>query len=59
LSLVDRLSAGEPSSPLAGQDPVKILSPYVGEGMTVLEPGPAMGFFTPFLSRALSVPPDE
>ena len=29
-----------------GQDPVKILSPYVHEGMTVLEPGPGMGFFT-------------
>ena len=29
-----------------GQDPVKILSPYVREGMTVLEPGPGMGFFT-------------
>jgi SAM-dependent methyltransferase len=29
-----------------GQDPVEILSPYVREGMTVLEPGPGMGFFT-------------
>jgi ubiquinone/menaquinone biosynthesis C-methylase UbiE len=29
-----------------GQDPVRILSPYVREGMTVLEPGPGMGFFT-------------
>jgi len=29
-----------------GQDPIKILSPYVREGMTVLEPGPGMGFFT-------------
>jgi ubiquinone/menaquinone biosynthesis C-methylase UbiE len=29
-----------------GQDPVKILFPYVREGMTVLEPGPGMGFFT-------------
>lgn len=29
-----------------GQDPFKILSPYVREGMTVLEPGPGMGFFT-------------
>jgi ubiquinone/menaquinone biosynthesis C-methylase UbiE len=28
------------------QDPRQILSPYVGEGMTVLEPGPGMGFFT-------------
>lgn len=29
-----------------GQDPFKILSPYVRQGMTVLEPGPGMGFFT-------------
>src|SRR5579859_5276708 len=29
-----------------GQDPIKILSPYVREGMIVLEPGPGMGFFT-------------
>jgi len=29
-----------------GQDPVAILRPYVREGMTVLEPGPGMGFFT-------------
>ncbi len=29
-----------------GQDPFKILGPYVREGMTVLEPGPGMGFFT-------------
>ncbi len=28
------------------QDPAKILAPYVREGMTVLEPGPGMGFFT-------------
>lgn len=28
------------------QDPAKILSPYVRKGMTVLEPGPGMGFFT-------------
>ncbi len=28
------------------QDPLKILSPYIREGMTVLEPGPGMGFFT-------------
>lgn len=34
-----------------GQDPVKILSPYVREGMTVLEPGPGMGFFTLLLAR--------
>jgi ubiquinone/menaquinone biosynthesis C-methylase UbiE len=27
-------------------DPAKLLAPYVREGMTVLEPGPGMGFFT-------------
>ena len=33
------------------QDPHDILSPFVTEGMTVLEPGPAMGFFTLELAR--------
>jgi ubiquinone/menaquinone biosynthesis C-methylase UbiE len=33
------------------QDPVAILGPYVREGMTVLEPGPGMGFFTLDLAR--------
>lgn len=33
------------------QDPVQILAPYVHEGMTVLEPGPGMGFFTLELAR--------
>ncbi|MEK7477121.1 MAG: methyltransferase domain-containing protein [Candidatus Coatesbacteria bacterium] len=33
------------------QDPKKILGPYVREGMTVLEPGPGMGFFTLELAR--------
>ena len=28
------------------QDPAKILAPYVQPGMTVLEPGPGMGYFT-------------
>jgi ubiquinone/menaquinone biosynthesis C-methylase UbiE len=28
------------------QNPEKLLAPYVHEGMTVLEPGPGMGFFT-------------
>ncbi len=32
-------------------DPAKILAPYVREGMTVLEPGPGMGFFTIPLAR--------
>ncbi|MGC4117515.1 MAG: methyltransferase domain-containing protein [Myxococcales bacterium] len=33
------------------QDPVKILSPLVTPGATVLEPGPGMGFFTVELAR--------
>ena len=33
------------------QDPRKVLAPYVHEGMTVLEPGPGMGFFTVELAR--------
>lgn len=33
------------------QDPAQILGPYVREGMTVLEPGPGMGFFTLDLAR--------
>jgi len=33
------------------QDPKKVLGPYVREGMTVLEPGPGMGFFTLELAR--------
>ena len=33
------------------QDPQAILRPYVHEGMTVLEPGPGMGFFTIPLAR--------
>jgi len=33
------------------QDPQKVLAPYVREGMTVLEPGPGMGFFTLELVR--------
>jgi cyclopropane fatty-acyl-phospholipid synthase-like methyltransferase len=33
------------------QDPVKILSPYVHEGMRVLEIGPGMGFFTIPMAR--------
>jgi len=33
------------------QDPRAILSPFVTAGMTVLEPGPAMGFFTLELAR--------
>jgi SAM-dependent methyltransferase len=33
------------------QDPRTILSPYVRRAMTVLEPGPGMGFFTLELTR--------
>ena len=33
------------------QDPHAILSPFVAEGMVVLEPGPGMGFFTLELAR--------
>jgi len=33
------------------QDPGSIVEPYVREGMTVLEPGPGMGFFTLELAR--------
>lgn len=33
------------------QNPAEILGPFVGEGMTVLEPGPGMGFFTLELAR--------
>jgi cyclopropane fatty-acyl-phospholipid synthase-like methyltransferase len=33
------------------QDPAAVIKPYVREGMTVLEPGPGMGFFTLELVR--------
>jgi len=33
------------------EDPNKVLAPYVRECMTVLEPGPGMGFFTLELAR--------
>jgi len=33
------------------QDPAKVLGPFLSEGMTVLEPGPGMGFFTLELAR--------
>lgn len=33
-------------------DPEKILGDYVDEGMTVVEPGPGMGFFTAELARS-------
>lgn len=32
-------------------DPEVIVGPYVGAGMTVLEPGPGMGFFTLDMAR--------
>lgn len=36
------------ASPLRrySQDPAAILAPYIRDGMTVIEPGPGMGFFT-------------
>jgi SAM-dependent methyltransferase len=37
------------------QDPDKLLASYVCEGMTVLEPGPGMGFFTLPLARRVGV----
>jgi ubiquinone/menaquinone biosynthesis C-methylase UbiE len=33
------------------QDPARILAPLLHEGMTVLEPGPGMGFFTLEVAR--------
>ncbi|RJO67097.1 MAG: class I SAM-dependent methyltransferase [Myxococcales bacterium] len=33
------------------QDPRRLLEPFVSEGMTVLEPGPGMGYFTLELAR--------
>lgn len=41
------------ASPLRrlAQDPHSLLAPLVSEGMTVLEPGPGMGFFTLELAR--------
>ncbi len=33
------------------QNPEKLLAPYIREGMTVLEPGPGMGFFTMPMAR--------
>ena len=35
------------------EDPSKILSPYIHPGMTVLEPGPGMGFFTLALAQSV------
>jgi tRNA A58 N-methylase Trm61 len=35
------------------QNPEKIVAPYIRPGMTVLEPGPGMGFFTLPLARML------
>jgi len=41
------------ASPLRrfAQDPRTILAPFVRDGMTVLEPGPGMGFFTMEIAR--------
>jgi len=32
-------------------DPCRLLAPYIREGMTVIEPGPGMGYFTLELAR--------
>ena len=40
-----------PVRKLFSDDPVKLLTPYICPGMTVLEPGPGMGFFTIPLAR--------
>lgn len=37
-------------------NPRNLLEPYVHEGMTVLEPGPGMGFFTLELARLVGAP---
>ena len=34
-------------------DPKRILAPFLSEGMSVLEPGPGMGFFTMEIARAV------
>ena len=41
------------ASPLRrlAQKPEELIAPYVREGMTILEPGPGMGFFTLPMSR--------
>jgi cyclopropane fatty-acyl-phospholipid synthase-like methyltransferase len=41
------------ASPLRGllENPGELVRPYIREGMTVLEPGPGMGFFTVPLAR--------
>jgi len=36
---------------IMSESPEKVVKPYVREGMTVLEPGPGMGFFTLELGR--------
>ena len=36
-------------------DPTTVVGPYVREGMTVLEPGPGMGFFTLELARLVGL----
>jgi 2-polyprenyl-3-methyl-5-hydroxy-6-metoxy-1,4-benzoquinol methylase len=36
-----------------GQDPAAVVGPYVKPGMTILEPGPGMGFFTLEMAKRL------
>lgn len=47
---VGRLRSGELIRKLT-QDPAWMLKPFVRVGMTVVEPGPGMGFFTLELAR--------
>lgn len=48
--MVAGVSAASPLRRLIA-NPRKLLAPYAHEGMTVLEPGPGMGFFTVELAR--------
>jgi ubiquinone/menaquinone biosynthesis C-methylase UbiE len=50
LSVVGRVHSGEPH-PNSPRTPPDLLEPFVQAGMTVLEPGPGMGFFTLELAR--------
>ena len=47
---MDRHCSGKPDTKTY-YDPSQVLAPYIHEGMTVLEPGPGMGFFTLEMAR--------
>lgn len=42
-----------PFRKLSSGDPERLLSPYLRDGMTILEPGPGMGFFTLPMARVV------